>query len=230
MTPRDKLVLRHIARHRLSIREVLEAVFFKTPDACGNWIARMLKAKPPLIESAKFPDGYSYYQLTDEGAQSIGLKETPRVRDDRGAHAALAALWFCHMTDKRKLLLTEDEEKKLLGVVPEGARHCLEPAGDWSVLHELYVPGSGTDEKNVIDRIDKRISERREVPAFRDWIASRNLGFAVLVEKDERRVALKSRIGKSELRRFTSIIVELAPGPATLREFIHARNGRSHGS
>ena len=223
MTPRDEEILRHIARHRLTIRPVLQQLFFKSPDAAGNVIARLMKAG--LLESSKFPDGYSYYQLTDEGAQAIGLDETPRVRDERGAHGALAALWFCHMTDKRKLLLTAGEEEKLLGATAEGVRHCIEPANEWSVLHELYVPGPGTDEKNVVDRIHKRIEERREVPVFRDWIASRNLGIAVLVEKEERRDTLKARIGKAELRRFTSVVVELAPGPATLRDFLHDRNG-----
>jgi len=232
MTPRDEQILRHIARHRLTIRPVLQALFFKSKDACGNRIAKLLKPTkgPPLIESSKFPDGYSYYQLTEDGARAVGLDEPPRVRDDHGAHAALSALWFCHMAEKRRLLLTEKEEVELLGAAVEGARHCIEPAGEWSVLHELYVPGPGTEEKNVIDRIRKRIDERREVPVFRDWIASRNLGIAVLVERGERQDALKARIGEAELRRFTSIIVELAPGPATLRTFLHDRDGRSNGS
>lgn len=228
MTPRDEQVLRHIARHRLSIRPVLHRLFFKSSDAAGNVIARLLKAG--LVESSKFPDGFSYYQLTDEGAKAIGLSEPPRVRDDHGAHAALAALWFCAMDEGRRLLLTTAEEQELLGVNAPGAAHCLQPAGEWSVLHELYVPGPGTGEENVVDRLKKRIEERRKDPLLRDWIASRNLGFAVLVEKEERRQALKNRIGKAELRRFTSVVVELAPGPATLRAFLHDRNGRSNGA
>jgi hypothetical protein len=228
MTPRDEEILRHLARHRLSIRPVLQRLFFKSPDAVGNVLARLMKAG--LLESSKFPDGYSYYQLTDEGAKALGLPETPRVRDEHGAHAALASLWFCSMDEHRRLLLTVAEEVELLGGNDPGAVHCLQPAGEWSVLHELYVPGPGTDEENVIDRLRKRIEKRRSDPRMRDWVTSRNLGFAVLVEKEERRQTLKNRIGKAELRRFTSVVVELAPGPATLRGFLHDGNGRSHGS
>ena len=228
MTPRDEAILRHVARHRLSIRPVLQKLFFKSADAAGNVVARLLKAG--LLESSKFPDGFSYYQLTEEGAKAIGLSEAPRVRDERGAHAALAALWFCSMDKERRLLLTGAEEKELLGVNAPGAAHCIEPAGEWSVLHELYVPGAGTSEEHVVDRLKKRIDERRKDPILRDWVASRNLGFAVLVEKEERQTALRNRIGKAELRRFTSVVVELAPGPATLGAFLHDRNGRSNGS
>jgi len=228
MTPRDEQILRHVARHRLSIRPVLQRLFFKSPDAAGNVIARLLKAG--LLESSKFPDGFSYYQLTDEGAKAIGLAEAPRVRDEHGAHAALATLWFCAMDEGPRLLLTDAEEKELLGVNAPGAMHCIQPAGEWSVLHEIYVPGAGTSEENVLDRLKKRIELRRKDPLLRDWIASRNLGFAVLVEKEDRRAVLKNRIGKAELRRFTSVVVELAPGPATLRAFLHDRNGRSNGA
>lgn len=228
MTPRDEQILRHVARHRLTIRPVLQRLFFKSPDAAGNVVARLLKAG--LLESSKFPDGFSYYQLTEEGAKAIGLAEPPRIRDEHGLHAALASLWFCAMDEGPRLLLTAAEEQKLLGVNAPGSVHCIEPAGEWSVLHELYIPGPGTSEENVLDRLKKRIEERRKDPLLRDWIASRNLGFAVLVEKDDRQATLKNRIGKADLRRFTSIIVELAPGPATLRAFLHDRNGRSNGA
>ena len=236
ITQRDEAILRHIARHRLSIREVLQELFFKSEDACGSCVAKLLKTtkeRGPLIDSAKFTtDGnsYSYYQLTEDGARAVGLKEPPRVNDERSAHAALAALWFCHMVEKTKLLLTEAEEQKLLGAAPEGVRHCIQPDGDWSVLHELYVPAPHTKEEDVIDRIRKRIDERRKVPVFREWIASRNLGFAVLVEREERRDTLRSRIGKADLRRFTSVIVELAPGASTLRSFIDARKRSNNGT
>ena len=228
MTPRDEQILRHVARHRLTIRPVLQRLFFKSPDAAGNVVARLLKAG--LLESSKFPDGFSYYQLTEAGARAIGLSEPPRVRDEHSAHAALAALWFCSMDESPRLLLTGAEEQELLGVNAPGAMHCIQPAGEWSVLHELYIPGPGTSEDNVVDRLKKRVEERRKDRLLRDWIASRNLGFAVLVDKEDRRKTLKNRIGKAELRRFTSIVVELAPGPATLRAFLHDRNGRNSGS
>jgi len=228
MTPRDEQILRHIARHRLSIRPVLARLFFKSPDAAGNVIARLLKSG--LIQSSKFPDGFSYYELTDEGARAIGLSKTPEVRDDHCVHAALAALWFCAMEEQSRLLLSAAEEQELLGVNAPGAVHCIQPDGEWSVLHELYIPGPGTSEENVVDRLKKRIEDRRKDPLLRDWIASRNLGFAVLVENEPRQRALKNRIGKAELRRFTSVVVELAPGPATLAGFLHDRNGRSNGS
>src|SRR5262245_58360260 len=228
MTPRDEQILRHVARHRLTIRPVLQRLFFKSPDAAGNVVARLLKAG--LLESSKFPDGFSYYQLTDEGAKAIGLSKAPRARDEHSLHAALAALWFCAMDEGPRLLLTAAEEQELLGANAPGALHCIHPAGEWSVLHELYVPGPGTSEENVLDRLKKRIEERRKDRLLRDWIASRNLGFVVLVEKEDRQATLKTRVGKAELRRFTSILVELAPGPATLRAFLHDRNGRSSGA
>lgn len=228
MTPRDEQILRHVARHRLTIRPVLQKLFFKSADAAGNVVARLLKAGS--LESSKFPDGFSYYQLTEEGAKAISLTEVPRASDSHAVHAALASLWFCSMDEGLRLLLTAAEEQELLGVNAPGAMHCIQPAGEWSVLHELYVPGPGTSEENVLDRLKKRIDERRKDPLLRDWIASRNLGFAVLVEQDDRRATLKNRIGKAELRRSTSIAVELAPGPATLRAFLHDRNGRSNGA
>ena len=45
MTPRDEQILRHVARHRLSIRPVLQRLFFKSPDAAGNVVARLLDRK-----------------------------------------------------------------------------------------------------------------------------------------------------------------------------------------
>jgi len=80
------------------------------------------------------------------------------------------------MDEGQRLLLTTAEEQELLGVNAPGAMHCIHPAGEWSVLHELYIPGPGTSEENVLDRLKKRVDERRKDPLLRDWIASRNLG------------------------------------------------------
>jgi len=99
MTPRDEQILRHIARHRLSIRPVLQQLFFKSSDAAGNVINRLVRAG--MLESSKLPGGHSYYQLTDKGAQALGLQKAPRVRDVRGVPAALAALLSTSMEGER---------------------------------------------------------------------------------------------------------------------------------
>lgn len=90
MTPRDDQILRHVARHQLTIRPVLQRLFFKSPDAASNVVARLLKAG--LLESSKLPDGFSYYQLTDKGARAIGLARPPRVRSMKQLGAAIEAL------------------------------------------------------------------------------------------------------------------------------------------
>ena len=232
MTPRDKQILLHIARHRLSIRPVLAKLFFKSQEALGNVLARLMnsakdESRSAFLEPAKLPDGYSYYQLTDAGAQAVGQRDAPRVQDEHTLHAALSALWFCQMGDRTRLLLTAVEEEELLGAAVPGALHCIEPAEEWSVLHELYVPASSTREENVLDRLQKRLEQRRKDQNTRDWVASRNLTFAIMVENTARRESLKQRIAKAELRRFTKVFVELAPGPTTLRAFLDGHNGHN---
>jgi hypothetical protein len=223
---RRQAILRHIGRYAVTLRPVLDRLFFGgTPDGCKNDLAALLKEKFVQTMSAAVPDGegrnLAYYWLTKRSTHLVGV---PTSRSMPVTPAALdrnlAYLWFCCMTETRRYRLEKKDLVDIFGA--DGVKskdnkglklsglHCLEERGDSHYcVYQLYRTTTPRDQciREIRHRLDTVTINR----AVRRWIASQQYGFAVITETPGKEIELRDAIQAQEFAN-VRFIVASAPG------------------
>lgn len=220
MEPRDRKILQHIGLYRISLRPVLERLFFDGRSS-GNVVQRLRDAGH--IALAKLPGRVSYYRLSGKGAELLQLPRSRAVAF--GAQALqthLALLWFCCMGDGRRFRTNAEELSKLFPEDPPKGDHCAEP-GERIRLYQVYVPGPDTPVRRIIREVRKRFYAARLDTQLSRWIDGRLYSFAILVDSDERRKAVRAALKKAPENEEPLIAqayfrVEAVPGVRTIKD------------
>src|SRR5258707_478558 len=129
MNERDENILKHIGKYGLSIRAVIEKLFFGCAT-CDHVINRLIKEKR-IVSDPSIPGGVSYYRLSLGEARARTVPDH-RARPKRGAalRQALRILWFCCMWDKKRNRLERKRVAENFGNGPgSGKPHCAEAEG-----------------------------------------------------------------------------------------------------
>jgi hypothetical protein len=229
---RRTAVLRHIARYGLTLRPILERLFYaghgKALDRDLDRLREQNFVKS--IENAIPEEGapqtrYSYYQLTTAGCRQVAAAES-RARKVGGEALArnLAFLWFCCHGATRRHRLNESDLVDLFGEDAvfepggtDGKRelrlrgfHCLDrQSGKWRLLN-LYAPR--TSAVDVVVELRKRIRDLREIPIVAEAIDTKRYAFAVLAETTQLRDDLREELAKSLAREGIVFLVTKSPG------------------
>jgi hypothetical protein len=215
MQERDERILKHIGKYGLSIRAVIERLFFDGAT-CDHVINRLIKENR-IASDAGIPGGICYYRLTLSEARSRAVPEH-RARPKKGValRQALQVLWFCCMSGKKRNRIERKQVGKNFGNGKgSGKPHCAEVDGESSTIYRLYAPGPNSRDDYLLKglRVDYEVA--LAVPELRAWIEDRVFGFAVLVETPERGEKLK-RLIKKHGPSNVMILVEVVPGLSTL--------------
>ncbi len=211
MNERDEKILKHIGKYGVSIRAVIEKLFFDGAS-CDHVINRLLKEKR-IVGEASIPGGLCYYHLALSEARARSVPEH-RTRPKKGAalRQALQVLWFCCMAEKKRSRLERKKVGETFGdCVGSGKPHCAEVDGERSIVYRIYAPGPHSRDDYVLKSIRIDYEKALESPAMHAWIESQAFGFAILVETTERKERLRrliSRTGPHGVR----IRVEVVPG------------------
>ena len=226
MTNRDEEIIEHIVLYRISIRPVLRRLsFFPTDASMENVLQRLMKEK--RIQSVGSKDGkapidggFSYYAPTP---QECKRRNIPKERQDRTTgplHQALAVLWFCCMTPVRRARMEREDFAELFPDISSNDPHCIEERDEVATLYRVYVPGSTSGTKYVLkQQLQEDVQKLAEHPEARKLLLSKEFAFAILVEDPGRQRKLIADLAKIQptLPCQPHIIVELAPGPTTLK-------------
>lgn len=215
MQERDEKILKHIGKYGLSIRAVIEKLFFDGAT-CDHVINRLIKENR-IASEAGIPGGVCYYRLTLSEARSRAVPEH-RARPKKGAalRQALQVLWFCCMSGKKRNRIERKQVGKNFGNGKgSGKPHCAEAGEESSIVYRLYAPGPNSRDDYLLKRLRSDYEVALEVPELRDWIQDRAFGFAVLVETPERGEKLKRLIKKHGPSSVT-IVIEVVPGLSNL--------------
>jgi len=198
ITPRREAILRHTARYGVTLRPVLERLFYADSDrGCESDLSELRKAKLLHVVKNAIPDPknqktkYSYYYLSRQAAVELGV---PASRANQPGPAALARnlsiLWYCCMREVRSHLLEDAELEELLADPdagkPTGGEKNV-PKGYYCVssvdkCRLLSIYKTSTTVPDILTELRKRISQARKVPAIDSAIKHRQLAFLVLVE------------------------------------------------
>lgn len=231
ISPRQEAILRHIARYAITLRPVLDTLFYQgQPNGCEGDLSQLRALKLISVVENAVPDPadpharYSYYQLTKAGAKRIGASEyRGKALGGQAVARYLAFLWFCCIKRPRRHrialaqlmqifgdeIVTVDRDNKRDLLLP--GFHCLDKTEhSYRVLH-LYAPKTSVGD--TATEIRKRLREVRRLPLLDQAITDRQYGFAVLAETTQQRDSLRTHLAKSFADDPVSILVASSPGP-----------------
>lgn len=234
METRDIWILRHVARHGLSTKDVIQRTFFGTTSS-STVFTRLLKEQGYLTSEGRvLPSGYVYYQLTERGIVAVHQFEEARGKERRSYPTnhfsgqqlleRLAALWACHCDPKhRRVLVMPDELADLLkGSEPPHGLHCIQSGEKRCVLYRTYTPGPATEPSRVRDQAKLLVEGLLQHDACRRWIATRSYGLLILLHNQERQGAVRQLVYSSGLQERLSIQLGIAPTPETYASLLRS--------
>ncbi len=231
VTPRQEALLRHLARYALSLRPVLDSLFYADqPHGCEADLSQLRKQKLILTvenavtDSADHHTLYSYYQLTKAGAKCIGASEyRGKALGGQAVTRYLAFLWYCCIKRPRRHRIGVAQLTEIFGdeILPPNSSqkrdlllpgfHCLDKTEhSYRVLH-LYAPKTSVGD--TATELRKRLREARRLPVIAQSIEARQYGFSVLAETPQQRDALRTQLAKSFADDGVSMLVSCSPGP-----------------
>ncbi len=224
---RDDAILTHLGQYGLSLRSVVAHCFFDGGNP-GNVLQRLVKAGK-IVAHDQLPQKRSYYQLSrsEAAARSFPASRADAL-DGANLDRRLAILWFCTMGQhQRQGLLPQDILAMLERKMPN-APHCIEcPRRGKQRLLRMKVISSDWQPTDVIEWIRKTIQDDCRHPVHREWIESRQYGYAILVDdpsaRSDRGKAILQTVKKSGLYKKTHVPVEFSPSVATLNLALRSR-------
>jgi hypothetical protein len=222
MTDRDELILDHLGRYTISIRPIIEDLFFDGGNS-GNALRTLVERQLIQRVSRGLEGNYSYYQLSSKGAQARGLPPNKSAPKSAIAVAQnLAALWFCCKSTTPRKRINEKELNTLFGA-PEGGNiiHAAQTGlSSQKTVFRLFIPGESTAVKRSYARSLKKsahdaLDDKRLAP----WIERGTFRFGVLVHSEVRKEDLE-RLLRAETFPKLEVHIEIVPTPSTLPTFI----------
>lgn len=227
MIERDEQIIKHIGRFGLSIRAVIEELFFGGASS-DNVLNRLIKERR-IASHHSIPGGLCYYRLTLGEARARSVPEH-RARPKRGAalRLALQVLWFCCMTGKARNRIERRKVGETFGNGPgSGKPHCVESGDDRSLVYRIYAPGPHSRDGYLLRSIQHDMEKGLEHPELRKWIEAKAFAFVVLVETPERKDRLKRLINKTGPYA-ARILVAVVPGLTTLAAAIRKNKEKNN--
>jgi hypothetical protein len=222
MVDRDDQILNHIGRYRVSIRAVIEELFFD--GATCDHVLQRLSNEKRINTFRRLPGRLSYYQLSLTEARHRGIPgDRAGNRTSYSLREALAVLWFCCMSEKprRRVELKELSE---FGI-PEthtNKPHCSEFEEGRGVIYRIFTPSPGAREDYLFVSLKRDAVAVLEQPELKDWAAAGAYAFAVLFETEGRLIRFKRRL-ETDTTFPVQVHLSLVPGPHRLAYTIRLR-------
>lgn len=212
MEDRDEKILKHIGLYHVSLRVVIEKLFFQG-KTCDHVLQRLLE-QHRIQACSGLPGGLSYYQLTLTEARKRSVPEhRARKHNTAALREALAVLWFCCMSDKRRKRLERNQIGKIFGRGKGfGKPHCAEVRNEKeNTIYRLYTPGPNSRDDYLIKLLRTDMQEAIDHPQLGPWLAAKAFQFAVTFETEARLKKFR-RLLLREPPWAIQIRLELVPG------------------
>lgn len=227
MLSRDERILKHVALYRISIRAVIEHLYFEG-RSCDDVINR-LASKERLLTVSKLPNRVSYYRLSLSAARARGVQENRALTkgvQTRSLRRALAMLWFCCMGERQRHRIERNILTQMLGRAPGlGIPHCWELLDqETKLVYRVYTPGPNTPPDDVVRMLQIDGEKAIADPKLAPLVIARRYVFAVLVENADRKITLSKQINNASLQVPASIHV--VPDVHDLAEAIRAHKAK----
>ena len=200
---RDREILEHIRRFRMTTPEVLHRLFFSENklDAVTSTIRRLRKAD--YLASADLePPRRCYYHLTSRAVRLMGLPASlGRSLGEQALPTRYAILLFCCTHDKERHLLRVDEFQQEFPDcqsknIPKEPYYFDDDDGATRLA--FIMVDLGADAGRIVRKCRKAIGERRKVTGFRSLIQDDAFQLTVLTGRQTKKQAIEAAKKRSE--------------------------------
>jgi len=230
MKTRDDNILEHIGRYHLSTRAVIEHLYFED-KTCDHVIQRLLEER--RIQSFPgLPGGLSYYQLTLSEARRRGVPQhRTQPHHASSLREALAVLWFCCMSGKKRKRIERRQLTKLFGRGKGfGHPHCAEETETESVIYRIYAPGPNSRNDYRIRTLHEECKIALAHPRLAEWVMAEAFRFALIVETPGRHQTMKELVelkGPWPVRIHLELVPDVGELAAQIRAFRQSQTTRA---
>lgn len=219
MTDRDESILKHVGKYGVTLRVVLEELFFDG-KTCDHVLSRLTSGEKAPLKTIKIgKTKLHYYQLTVPEARSRSIPEhRGRTKGGTALRVAIQVLWFCCMSGLKRTRIDRRKLARQLGRGKGfGRPHVAElrEGNEQGVLYRVYCPGPDARPDYLLKSLNDDYEKGLENEKLAEWIREGSFGFAVLVETEKRKQKLEQLIRDLGPTGVITI-VEVVPGLRTL--------------
>lgn len=200
---RDKAILEHIQRYRMTTTDVLHSQFFPDngEDAVHSTLRRLRGAE--YVSSADLaPPKRKYYHLTPRGARLLGLPASyGRPLGEQALPIRFATLLFCCGAKQPRPVM---ESKEFIEEFPD----CV----DSSIPKEPYyfdetdgvarlafiIVDLGAEAGRTVRKCRKAYGEREKLQGFREVIKGDAFLVTVLTSRESKKSAIESALARAK--------------------------------
>ncbi|MCC6763351.1 MAG: hypothetical protein IT293_01700 [Deltaproteobacteria bacterium] len=212
---RDERLLAHLGLYHVSLRPILERLFFDGADA-RNVLGRLAAAG--RIRSRPLRGGpLRLYQLTAAEAATRGLPHRAHPLGSRALAEALAVLWFAACDEPLRYRLERPELEALLGTEPPHGPHVVEP-GEPPRVYRVYVPGPQTRTTVIVKTLARYAGALTANEILASWMKNRLYAVAVLLDEGQRRMRVDTVLRRTSLP--LEVRTAYAPPPHALHDAV----------
>jgi len=215
----DLKILHHIGRYTITLRRVLQVLFFDGGSAEGA-LKRLERLGYIQRVERQLPGNFSYYQLKKKGAAVINVSENrAKPKEAKGLAQDLAALWFSCMGDRPRRRLVDTELRALFGAPKGGNVIHVAQAEEGPNVCRLFIPEADSNLERYTPTLKRAAHQACADEKLIRWIERGTYQFAVLLTNDDRKAKLAELIRAGE---FPDLRIQLAiaPSPRELPLFI----------
>lgn len=212
---RDDRILDHIGLYSITLRPVIERLFFEGKN-CGNVIQRLTK-QGKIVSRAGLPSRIRYYQLTPSEATARAI---PQHRTEplgtQAINKHLAILWHCCLTEgSRHRLERADVKSEISEHLPPGD-YAVEQLDDNHRIVRLRLATSDAEDSSIVRWVRGEVGKAAKHPLLRRLQGSGQVAYALLADVETRIPSLERSLEDSGLLEQATVNVKFAPSPQTL--------------
>lgn len=221
------LVLQHMARYRLTFKEIIGYLYFGGSDPQKT--LDDLRKQALIRSLSGFGGNRRAYVLLPKGAAALGAsrrRADAARREARTLHYMI--LSYCFLCGRPRLRVERPELHEHLGVeLPDKHRYAVEYSTKAKRICHLYVPGDRTAPPDVVDTTRSHFGLHRHLPSLMPWIGHKLFSLTVLVDNEDRRTELDRVLTQARdddgrpLRKAVRVDVIRVPGLGDLEEALH---------
>ena len=236
---RDREILYHVFRYRISINPVLQELFFKDVQTRNSILQKLRKNGALDVHEKAFGEnrGMSYYFLTEAFIHQNALPQSrAKPLNEQALNTSLAVLGFCCLSGKERLRIEPDDVRALLceqpslelfdesrEAVADNGVFVIDGTGSGAAIFEVYVPSPTRSVEQIIGHLEERTGRARASGTLQQPLKHRQYGFAVLVDHERKAAELLRRIDRHGMQRHARMLVECAPTTSTVQGFLRMR-------
>jgi hypothetical protein len=217
ITPRDRDLLKLVARYRLATDELFRRAAFPEVQSADSVrkVSRRLVKRSYLREYLLGPNE-PYYILAPRGARALGIKpKAPRPFTEQSLPGALAVAWYCVRTGVSRFTAEE-----FITHFPDLTRRELRSSGYFVEATQslsrlgLFVTDRGTTPRRMLSKVRKVIQKRYAMRAFAALIQAGRFTIIILTGHERKQKEFEAAIerrhrGPAQVR--VEVVPELGP-------------------